>query len=137
MKICILSIILFLTFSACSEDNPVSANTENLTEVQFDLQTGFANVSLSIMEENKNYFGGMFTGIERLAGPQASFITFLAQGKHEFIIRRTQLDNITLFKMDTCEIDIGGSEKYWVGIGVNTNTDSLYYVVQDSGFFYL
>jgi hypothetical protein len=137
MKTYIILIILFINFSSCSEDNPTSSNSENLIEVQFDLQTGFSDVALSIMEDNKYYFSGIFTGIELLAGPQASFITFLPQGEHDLVVIRTQLDNITNFKMDTCVVEIGESDKYWIGMGVNSNSDLLYFAVQDSGFFYL
>ena len=138
MKMYVFIIFILSSYIiSCSEDNPAASTDGDMVEVQFDLQTGFANVSLSIMEDDKYYFNAMFTGIELLAGPQASFTTFLPKGEHTFIIRRTQLDNFTSFKIDTCIFNIGKSDKYWIGIGVNSDSDSLFYIVQDSGFFYI
>ena len=138
MKVSVFIIFLFSIYIiSCSEDSPTSSSDEDLVEVQFDLQTGFDNVSLSIMEDDRYYFNAMFTGIELLTGPQASFTTFLPAGEHTFIIRRTQLDNFTNFKIDTCMFNIGKADKYWIGIGVNSDSDSLFYIVQDFSFFYI
>jgi hypothetical protein len=135
MKICLIILFAFsINFISCSNNNPISSNNHDLVEIQFDLQTGFVNVSVQIIENGKYYFNAFFKGIEPLAGPQASFITYLSQGDHYIITRRTPF-NYTNIKKDTTKIMIGNSRKYWIGMGVYS--DSLHVVVQNSAFIYI
>ncbi len=131
----ILLFTFFVNFNSCSDEDSTSSNNDDLVEIQFDLQTGFDNVAVSITENDNNYFHAIFTGIESLAGPQASFITYLSEGGHNIKIIRTQLDNITNVRIDSCEFSIGSSDKYWVGMSIYS--DSLHITIQDSSFFYL
>jgi hypothetical protein len=131
----ILFMMCILHIIACSDDNPASSMSADLVEVQFDLHSGFYDVAVSIRENDTYYFEAFFTGIEPLAGPQASFTTYLATGEHCLIMRRRPFNFYSPSKYDTTKITVGDAEKYWIGI--HAYPDSLHVVVQDSAFMYI
>ena len=121
---------------ACSKENTTCPIIDEKVEVQFDLQTGFGDNAVSIKIDDEYYFHAMLTGIELLAGPQASFTTYLLQGEHNLNIQRNHIDNyFGNAKLDSTVIFIGTAEKYWIGLSVYS--DSLYISIQDSRFFYI
>lgn len=130
----ILFIFSILMFVCCSEDNGVEPNIE-FREVQFDLQNGFEDKSVSIIVDSTNHFSATLSSSVPLAGPQAYFNVLLEKGDHRLIIFGSELGNIYKVYTDNTIISIGESRKYFIGIGLYE--DSIKVVVQDSSFFYI
>jgi hypothetical protein len=127
--------ILSFLIVACFKENSTSPNIDKKTEVQFDLQTGFAD-EVHIKVDDKFYFHAISTNIEYTAGPQASFVTYLSKDKHKVFIYRKKIEGpFGDVQSDSTVISIGTSEKYWVGLSIYS--DSLYFLIQDSSFFYI
>lgn len=131
----ILSLFASLLVFSCTDEISTAPSLNELTEVKFDLQGGFQDGEVSIKIDDKHYFTAPFRGVQPTAGPQATFTTYISRGKHQIIVRRLIDFRISNLKTDSASIDIGSSEKYWVGLVVWE--DSLYVQVQDSAFYYL
>lgn len=136
MKNCfhILCSFIFL-FISCTKENSTCPGFDEKVEVQFDLITGF-NDEVSIKIDEKYYFTAIITGIEYLAGPQATFTTYLSRNEHDLYIYKREFDSIFRSpQIDSTKIVIGSSEKYCIGLSVYP--DTMLIIVQDSSFFYI
>ena len=104
---------------------------ENIVEVQFDLQEGFGNQTVTVKEDDIIYFQS-FIESEPFSGPDAYFTTLLSRGKHFIELIREQDSTVS---RDTTEISIGRlSDKYWVGYIFYP--DTIITKIQDTAFGY-
>ncbi len=129
----IVFILTVLIFVCCGEDNSVEPNVD-YREVQFDLQWGFEDKSVSVIIDNTNHFSALLSSSVPFAGPQASFNILLKKGEHRINIFGSAVNNIYETFSDTTVISIGNSQEYFVGLSLYG--DNVVAEVQDSTFSY-
>lgn len=134
-----LCLILFTTLSC--EDNstysPIDDSQVDKTElvkVRLDMQSGFAGKIVSIyINDDQNYYS-ILSNLVSLAGPEASFSTYLPRGQNKLIVFLGDTHNIYNSFRDTTTFYLGSKEKYFIGLHI---TDKVEVTVQDSSYFYI
>jgi len=129
----IILIIFIVSFFGCNEDTIVQSSID-YSEVQFDLQGGFENQSISIIIDTSRHFHALLSELVPLAGAQASFTVLLERESHELIVHGMSLSSIYETSIDTCKFEIADAKRYYVGL--SKHKDSIRVIVQDSSFSY-
>ena len=124
---------LILISFACTKENIVSPDF-NLVKTTIDLQMGFANHSVWLNIDTTRVFKALLSPASPLAGPEASFVTYLRQSSHQIVVTRvTIVSPITLY-LDTLRLDLISPNDCYVGLVAIG--DSVAMKVQDHPFGY-
>lgn|GEM_PF-3680526 len=139
MKYVIFIVLIAAILSAGCKDDAVSPwdninNGAHLVNVQVDLQSGFAGKLVLIEINNNRVYYSILSELVSLAGPEASFSTYLPEGENNIFVFTQSTTNSQEKFSDSSRISIGHMEKYFVGLQIS---DSLKCIVQDSSFLYL
>lgn len=126
--VCTLAILVL--FSSCS-DNSVLAPRIAYIESNIHLQMGFSNHRVIMYIDSLRAFDAALKNESPLAGPEASFITYLRQGEHQLV---TLLIDSTAW-IDTTRFSLGLADRYFIGL--QAVPDSMIMVIQDYPFIYL
>ena len=110
--------------------------SSRLSKVQIDLQQGFEGHLVVLEINDEVYYRAELSESAQLAGPLASFSTYLPCGQN-ILKAFWQADGYQVgpYKEDSLLIELGDAKKYFLGISVSE--DSLYCVIQDIAFAYL
>jgi hypothetical protein len=134
--IVILIVTIFLIISSCKEEsvtNPVTENN-NLVKANVDLQSGFAGKIVVVEFNKERTYQSNLSNIVSLAGPEASFITYIQKGKNNLFVLTQNPELPSEYFADSTIINIGDKKEYFLGLQIS---DSLKCIVQDSSFFYM
>lgn len=139
MKYLTSIIILFFSFfTGCESDDIVNPwlnkkSSMDLTEIRVDLQNGFAGKHSLVIINDEIYYNSILSDKIMLAGPEATFTTYLPYGSNTITVFTRSLNEHSEF-IDSSRIFLGDKEKYFIGLQIY---DSLRCVVQDSSFLYM
>lgn len=140
-KLIIILILLLISFTliSCIKEKIVNSNDElncELVLVQIDFQSGVADNRIQIEFNDEIYFSSMFSKYVPLAGPMATFTTYLARGENKLHIFGQLLSapQQTYYQKNTF-INIGSDDKYYIGIVLSSGDFVI--TVQENPFGYL
>jgi len=125
------SFVLLITLCKCTGNSNLEP-VDELVLCQIDFQSGFEGHYVDLRINEKIYFIGWLSEEVLFSGPIARFTTYLPRGNNELAMRWM---NTVRFVYDSCEINIGDSEQYFIGISLNENVIDVQ--VQDTEFIYL
>jgi hypothetical protein len=135
MRWYVLPLLLSLFFLSCSEDDSL-AGPPPLAKTTIDLQFGFRSRGVDILADSNRIFFALMDSAELLAGPQASFVTYLSQGRHVLIVRRLTFASSPPPFSDTLTLVLSSLHDCFVGLQI-AEGDTVAMVVQDHPFGYL
>ena len=140
MKYLVIVLTVALLTAGCKDDSVVNpgnenqGNNNNLIKTQVDLQNGFAGKIAYISVNDERVYYSILSDLVSLAGPDASFTTYLPEGESSIVVRVQIPNSLTEFVVDSCRVSLKKKDKYFIGLQLS---DSLRCIVQDSTFFYL
>jgi len=127
----IFSFMLILTLFKCTDNSNLDPIDE-LALCQIDFQSGFEGHYVDLRINEKIYFIGRLSEEVPFSGPIARLTTYIPRGNNELAMRWL---NTVRFVYDSCEINIGDSEQYFIGINLIENVIDVQ--IQDTEFIYL
>ena len=135
--VAILTISLALFFISCDEDN-VTGNGVTLVKVNVDLQLGFQDHFVKVKFNDTVHFSADLTPGVSLAGPLATFITYLPHGLNqcEVFWQENYGQAYQPFHLDSTDVYVGDSKEYYMGIRVSSDT-TLVVEIREEPFYYL
>ena len=134
-KIIMIILCAVLGILSCNEDSVTnSTETVKLVKVRVDLQTGFGNKTVFIKFNDESAFSANLSNMEPLAGPIATFDSYLHEGENNLSLLMHDLSLQSEIFSDSCSFILGDKEIYYLGLQFS---DTLRFVLQDSPFFYL
>ena len=135
-KIKFVFIILLFLLVSCKKET-ILTSQDNMIPVDIDLQTGTENKHVKVYLNQQLSFQAYLPTSGSLAGPIASFSTFLPSNTKTMRVwwQSSSSSNGLLFKQDSSVFNLSSSKKYYIGIEINN--DTLKVVVQDIPFGYM
>ncbi|KAA3616252.1 MAG: hypothetical protein DWQ05_10935 [Calditrichaeota bacterium] len=131
-----LTLFLYIFLLGCDDDNFIE-NTPDLAKINVDLQAGFEDHFVSVKFNDERYFSADLTELAPLAGPLATFVTYLKPGEYncEIFWQENVRQVGQPFFLDSTIITIGNLDEYYLGIRAYSDTISV--ELKESPFSYL
>ena len=125
------SFVLLIILCKCTGNSNLDP-VDELVLCQIDFQSGFEGHYVDLRINEKIYFIWWLSEEVPFSGPIAKLTTYIPRGNNKLAMRWL---NTVRFVYDSCEIYIGNSDKYFIGISLNENVIDVQ--VQDTEFSYL
>jgi len=122
----VLSLVVIL--SSCSDDSAVGPTAE-FVQTTVDLQLYFGGHRVIVWIDSLRYFDANLKSGAYLAGPDATFITYLLRSEHRMIVA---MIDTTVF-VDTLHFSLGSAQRYFIGLQTG---DTISMRIQDHPFYY-
>lgn len=113
--------------------NSSQSNNCDLVKVRIDMIYGFFGKIVRLNINNNENFYAILSSAVSLAGPEASFSTYLVRGENKLIVSLGDPGNIHNFVRDSTTFFLGSKDKYFIGLGF---IDKIEVTIQDSAFVY-
>ena len=125
---------LLVLFAGCDNDTKIVEPEVNYSVVQFDLQSGFRNQSVSVYLNSTKYFDAVVSDTVPEYGPEGTFTAEYTKSLYEMVV--TTKDNTTNETLTyAATIEIGNHKGYYIGI--NIENGALKVILQEEAFYYL
>ena len=127
----LFTLIILLLFNSCTDESTTNSLDE-LIKARIDLQSGFAGNYVIIKGNDEIIFNAQLSESVPLAGPLATFTTYLPKGNNKMFILWTL--NYP-FLRDSIEFILEDTGNYFIGLQLLD--DKIFFQIQDDEFHYL